>query len=327
MLLPFWTLALLSASAQAHYFFSDEFIQRTNEKATTWTAGRNFHEDTSLDSVKRLLGVLETKRPYRKHSIVPPSTEKLPEEFDSRIQWPDCPTIREIRDQAKCGSCWAMAVVETISDVICIHSNGTQKPRISEEYMIACSDAGGCDGGNPYYAFKYWRDHGVVTGGPYGSNEGCQPYSLKPCEHYGTQGDLPPCGEDYGPTPQCHNSCRDGYSKSFEDDKFYGESVQHLKGEESMMTKIKLGGPIPAAFHVYADFFHYKSGVYQRTSNDFAGMHAIKIIGWGVEKGTKYWLVANSWNTDWGDKGFFKILRGSIECGIEDFPVSVIPRI
>jgi cathepsin B len=29
-----------------------------------------------------------------------------------------------------------------------------------------------------------------------------------------------------------------------------------------------------------------------------------------------YWLVANSWNEDWGEKGFFKIKRGSNECGI-----------
>jgi len=28
-------------------------------------------------------------------------------------------------------------------------------------------------------------------------------------------------------------------------------------------------------------------------------------------------LVANSWNSDWGNGGFFKILRGSDECGIE----------
>ena len=29
--------------------------------------------------------------------------------------------------------------------------------------------------------------------------------------------------------------------------------------------------------------------------------------------------VANSWNADWGDDGFFKIVRGKNECGIEDF--------
>lgn len=33
------------------------------------------------------------------------------------------------------------------------------------------------------------------------------------------------------------------------------------------------------------------------------GGHAIRILGWGVEDGTPYWLVGNSWNTDWGDNG------------------------
>lgn len=30
----------------------------------------------------------------------------LPENFDAREQWPNCPTIKEIRDQGSCGSCW-----------------------------------------------------------------------------------------------------------------------------------------------------------------------------------------------------------------------------
>jgi cathepsin B len=37
-----------------------------------------------------------------------------------------------------------------------------------------------------------------------------------------------------------------------------------------------------------------------------------------VENGTKYWKVANSWNPYWGEKGFFRIVRGKNECGIED---------
>jgi cathepsin B len=49
-------------------------------------------------------------------------------------------------------------------------------------------------------------------------------------------------------------------------------------------------------------------------------------LGWGVEDGTPYWLVANSWNTDWGNNGYFKILRGSNECGIEDEIVAGIPQ-
>ena len=44
-------------------------------------------------------------------------------------------------------------------------------------------------------------------------------------------------------------------------------------------------------------------GVYRHTSGSVLGGHAVKMIGYGVEGGTKYWLVANSWNSDWGEKG------------------------
>ena len=45
------------------------------------------------------------------------------------------------------------------------------------------------------------------------------------------------------------------------------------------------------------------AGVYQHESGGHLGRHAIRLMGWGVEAGTPYWLVANSWNADWGDKG------------------------
>lgn len=76
-------------------------------------------------------------------------------------------------------------------------------------------------------------------------------------------------------------------------------------------------GSVTAAFTVYNDFPAYASGVYQHKTGSALGGHAVKILGWGTEDGTPYWLVANSWNTDWGDKGFFKILRGSNQCGID----------
>lgn len=59
------------------------------------------------------------------------------------------------------------------------------------------------------------------------------------------------------------------------------------------------------------------AGVYKHIVGKALGGHAIRILGWGVENDTPYWLVANSWNYDWGQNGFFKILRGSDECGIE----------
>lgn len=45
------------------------------------------------------------------------------------------------------------------------------------------------------------------------------------------------------------------------------------------------------------------AGVYKHTSGSVLGGHAVKILGYGVESGEKYWLVANSWNPDWGDAG------------------------
>lgn len=54
-------------------------------------------------------------------------------------------------------------------------------------------------------------------------------------------------------------------------------------------------------FTVYGDFFNYKSGIYKHVSGNMAGGHAVKILGWGQENDTKYWICANSWGTSWGE--------------------------
>ena len=51
----------------------------------------------------------------------------------------------------------------------------------------------------------------------------------------------------------------------------------------------------------------------------------MRIVGWGEEDNVKYWIVANSWNDEWGDKGMFKILRGNNECDIENKACSGMP--
>ena len=63
----------------------------------------------------------------------------------------------------------------------------------------------------------------------------------------------------------------------------------------------------------------------QRYKDAAIGGHAIKLLGWGVEDGTKYWIAVNSWNEDWGDNGTFKILKGTDECGIEGSACAGIP--
>ncbi len=86
-------------------------------------------------------------------------------------------------------------------------------------------------------------------------------------------------------------------------------------------------GPVEAAFSVYEDFLAYKTGVYQHTSGQELGGHAIRILGWGVENGTPFWEVANSWNSDWGNQGYFRIARGNDECGIESGVVAGEPSL
>jgi len=114
--------------------------------------------------------------------------------------------------------------------------------------------------------------------------------------------------------------------KSWSGSKHFGASASSASGETSIMQEIFANGPVETTFSVYQDFLSYKSGVYQRTSNVYLGGHAVKFLGWGVEGGVEYWLVANSWNPTWGDKGYFKIIRGTDSCGIEDGISFGIPK-
>lgn len=303
-------------------------VDYVTKASTTWKAEKNKFHSWSLSSVQRLLGVPAwyignaKKLPVLMHKV-----GSLPDNFDARTNWPNCPSIGEVRDQGSCGSCWAFGAVEAMTDRICISSQGQNMFHISAEDLVdCCSSCGfGCDGGFPESAWEYFRHTGLVTGGNYNSNQGCQPYSIASCDHH-VNGTLPPCqGEQ--PTPKCKKQCISGYNTTYTNDKHFGKSAYSIADDETqIMTEIMTNGPVEGAFTVYADFLSYKSGVYQHTAGAELGGHAIKILGWGVESGTKYWLVANSWNQDWGDKGFFKILRGSDECGIESGVCAGLPK-
>ena len=70
-------------------------------------------------------------------------------------------------------------------------------------------------------------------------------------------------------------------------------------------------------FQIYEDFLTYKSGVYKHVTGKLLGGHAVAFIGYGTDAGTDYWLVKNSWNSEWGDGGTFKIVRGTDEAQVE----------
>ncbi len=92
------------------------------------------------------------------------------------------------------------------------------------------------------------------------------------------------------------------------------------------MNDIMAYGPITVAFDVYDNFYTYNpvTEVYNQSSGSYLGGHAVKAVGWGeTDGGMPYWILANSWDTTWGDGGFFKFLRGYNFLGIESYATSV----
>ena len=293
-----------------------------NKAKSTWTAHVPDKDYTPL------IGAILGHNDLPVKNAVP--RNDLPDSFDLREKYANCESLKEIRDQANCGSCWAFGAAEVMSDRICIATNGTLQTRASPQALLTCctSCGFGCNGGYPSAAFSYWKSKGVPTGGLYGDTQTCQPYFLPSCQHHG-QGSGEPCPATVD-TPECKKTCQDGYPKTFDEDLTFGSSAYSVQdSEEAIMTEIYDNGSVEAAFEVYEDFMNYKSGVYRYLTGSYLGGHAIKLIGWGYdeEAKAKYWIAVNSWNDGWGEKGTFRILKGEDECGIESEIVAGTPKI
>jgi cathepsin B len=304
-------------------------ILSINEIASTWIAGENLRfRNMNVEEIKPLLGYKKSNLSVKALAIKNVKvTQNLPENFDLRHKWPQCEAIKEVWDQSACGSCWAMGAASAISDRICIASNGQLQVRISPHYLLSCCwfCGDGCQGGEPSTAFEFWKTNGIPTGGQFGDKSTCQPYVFAPCGHH-TIGKYSPCPAEDLETPKCHNNCREGYSLSLNQDRWFAKSAYYVpKDELSIMTEIFKHGSVEACYDFYEDLLYYKSGVYRYTQGQLLGGHCVKIIGWGLENGVKYWLIVNSWNEEWGDKGTFKMLRGVNHLGIENEVVAGIP--
>ncbi|GKT28784.1 peptidase C1A, partial [Aduncisulcus paluster] len=273
-----------------------EKIAEHNASNSKWTAKMyDRFRGMTISEAKKILRT-STERPalpVKRHFM---SADALPESFESSTAWPGL--IGGIRDQGECGGCWAFGASEVLSDR-CAIARGSNFIELSPEYLISCDTAeNGCNGGNIDFVWAFLKTTGDVT-------EECFPYA--------------DVTYDDGKELPCPTTCDDGSALTF----YKASTIYNVDSNEtSIATEILNNGPVEAAFSVYEDFYSYTSGIYEHTWGSYMGGHAIKIVGWGLEEDTKYWTVANSWGADWGEAGFFRIVKGDNECGIESSVVA-----
>eukprot|EP01013_Petalomonas_cantuscygni_P018723 TRINITY_DN36236_c0_g1_i1.p1 TRINITY_DN36236_c0_g1~~TRINITY_DN36236_c0_g1_i1.p1 ORF type:complete len:335 (-),score=31.82 TRINITY_DN36236_c0_g1_i1:181-1185(-) len=305
--------AVYANNAPAHNPKLSRYINSLN---VGWTASEEPHplfSNRTFGDAKLLMGTRRggPKLPPKSY----PQTFSVPDSFDSRKQWPNCPTISEIRDQSSCGSCWAFGAAESMSDRFCTYF-GDKSPhyrtiRLAAGDLMSCCDScgNGCHGGFPEAAWNYWVHNGLV-------DNMCTPYPFPSCAHHTTSPKYEPCPSSIYPTPSCPTSCKDGTSVGAATH-YYGQDAWSVSGERQFQQELLAHGPFEITLNVYQDFEQYKGGIYRHVSGALMGGHAVRLVGWGTANSTPYWIVANSWNDSWGEDGYFRILRGQNECGIE----------
>ena len=230
--------------------------------------------------------------------------ENIPDNYDLReVYKTKCPSISTIFNQGDCGCCWAMASATAFSDRACIATDGAVSVDMSTQRVMDCSNmSSGCDGGNPVDAWTDFTKIGAVS-------EECSPFfeSDMKCLK----------GECYDPNMKIdYYYAKNAYSPF--------SAVNWTENMRVIQADIMKYGSVTTSFFVFTDFFDYVGGVYRRRGYpEYQGGHSVRIVGWGeTDDKVPYWIVANTWGKDWGEDGFFRIIRGTNDCGIEDMVVA-----
>jgi len=286
-------LILLLTAAISCQTFSKEYISSLQRKYSSFKiAGYENHpfKDRTYEEIRQTLGSI---RRENTHKHIPKGQMKngVPDNFDAREQWPEC--IGKIRHQGNCGSCWAFGAAEPFGDRVCITENTKTKVELSTQALVSCHDDHfGCYGGLLAQTWEYLAHFGIPT-------EEC--YSYKSAD-----GSVPAC-----PDPYRHkvDICDDNSEPVY----YRVSNVVHPQTIADIKAEIFENGPMEADLIVYEDFYYYESGIYRHQWGKDIGCHAIKVVGWGVENGENFWIAFNSWGTDWGEKGIFRIFEGECE--------------
>ena len=207
-----------------------------------------------------------------------------------QINWVEQGKVTPVKDQGTCGSCWSFSTTGSIESAYMI-KNG-KSIELSEQQLIDCSISygnNGCSGGLVEYAYHYIENVALDTESQY------------PYKHT---------------NQKCQAKTGEVKIKDFVE-------VQRFNPTQ-LAIALNLG---PVSVGVCAGgwtFKNYKRGIIKTgccTSID----HAVLAVGYGTDNGVDYWLVKNSWNSTWGENGYFRLLRDMSKkdegtCGIYQTP-------